>query len=193
MSKERVANPRGPVWYLPHFVVTNKLKDNKRRLIFDAASKSNGVALNDHLAKGPRNCQPKSILNILLHFRESRFAVCADIREMFHRVRILDKDQDALRFLWRNAEPTGPMIFGSRSSPCSSQYVKNLNAARFAERYPRAVEAIVEYHYVDDFVDSFPTEFEASRVCGQVVEIHKAGGFDLRGFVSNSEGVLIEL
>lgn len=61
----RIHSPRGLVWYLPHFVI-----QNKRRLVFDAAAKVDG----------------KSLLNILLHFRQGKVGVCADIQEMFHRV-----------------------------------------------------------------------------------------------------------
>ena len=44
--------------------------------------------------------------------------------------------------------------FGSTSSPCSAQYIKNKNAQAYAEQYPDAVEAIVDKHYVDDYLDS---------------------------------------
>lgn len=73
----RIHSPRGLVWYLPHFVI-----QNKRRLVFDAAAKVDG----------------KSLLNILLHFRQGKVGVCADIQEMFHRVLIRDEDQDASDF-----------------------------------------------------------------------------------------------
>lgn len=35
ISIERYKNPLGPVWYLPHFVVSNPNKENKKRLIYD--------------------------------------------------------------------------------------------------------------------------------------------------------------
>lgn len=141
-----------------------------------------------------------------MHFRQSKIGVCADIREMFHRVRIIDTDQDALRFLWKDPKnalkhPFLPpdiyamdaMIFGARSSPCSSQYVKNVHAQQFRQEFPRAVQAILDYHYVDDFVDTFDGVAEADTICQQVVTILRQGAFELRGFVSNSKELLSAL
>ncbi|XP_075157671.1 uncharacterized protein LOC142230939 [Haematobia irritans] len=113
---------------------------------------------------------------------------------MFHQVIICEQDQTAQRFLWRNGDSSrNPdvyvmqvMIFGSVSSPCSAQYVKNLNAKKFEISNPRAYRAIVECHYVDDYVDSFDEEEEAISVTKDVIEIHKQAGFELRAFVSNS-------
>ncbi|XP_017478264.1 PREDICTED: uncharacterized protein LOC108368035 isoform X2 [Rhagoletis zephyria] len=53
----------------------------------------------------------------------------------------------------------------------------------------RAVKAILEYHYVDDFVDSFESVAEAIKVTKQVSDIHKHAGFTLRHFASNSPDV----
>lgn len=53
--------------------------------------------------------QPKPLINILMHFRQSVIGICADIREMFLRVKIRDHDQDALRFLWREGDPSRPV------------------------------------------------------------------------------------
>lgn len=201
LSAEEASKSIGPVWYLPHFVTANPNKDNKRRLVFDAAAKVGGVSLNSQLLRGPEHLQPRSLFNILLHFRQSAIGVCGDIREMYNRVSIIKKDQDAQRFLWRDGNPHRPadayrmraMIFGSRSSPCSAQYVKNVNADHHKTTQPRAVEAIRDYHYVDDYVDCFDTEAEAVDVTKSVVEINREAGFELRGLISNSGVILKEL
>ena len=66
------------------------------------------------------------------------------------------------RFLWRDAgdHPIEEyvmqvMTFGASCSPCSAEFVKNLNASRFSTSHSRAVKSIVQYHYVDDYVNSF--------------------------------------
>lgn len=68
-----------------------------------------------------------------------------------------------------------------------------MNAKDFEEEFPEAVEAVRSLHYVDDFVGSFDTEADASRITRDIVEIHRRGGFTLRGFVSNSNVVLSAL
>ncbi|XP_062538071.1 uncharacterized protein LOC134206385 [Armigeres subalbatus] len=80
--------------------------------------------------------------------------------------------------------------FGSTCSPASAQYIKNKNAAEFTHLFPRAVEAIMENHYVDDYLDSFESEEEAVRVSVEVRSIHQKGGFQLRNWLSNSTAVV---
>lgn len=183
-------------WYLPHFAVQNPNKPGKFRLVFDAAAMSNGVSLNSALLSGPDENVP--LARILFQFRLGIVGVCADIREMFHQVRIRTTDQHSQRFLWRNgisaAQPDvyvmEVMTFGSTCSPASAQHVKNLNAAEFEKELPTAADAIRNNHYVDDFVCSFDTTEEAIRVTRAVVDIHRRGGFVLRGFVSNDNNVI---
>ncbi|GBP68573.1 hypothetical protein EVAR_46913_1 [Eumeta japonica] len=133
------------LWYLPHFAVTHPQK-KKVRLVFDAAARTNGKCLNDALLTGPDLI--RSLLGVLVRFRQGRVAVSADIKEMFLRVKIR-KDRDSLRFLWRNNMHENPqeyrmtsLIFGAASSPCTAIYIKiatpqnlNLSTRRRAKRY----------------------------------------------------------
>lgn len=159
-------------WYLPHFAITNVNKNNKRRLVFDAAASVGDISFNSRLMKGPSKYQPRPLLSILFRFRQCRIGVCADIEEMFHRVKIREQDRTAQRFLWRDGDSFRPpdvytmqvMICGSASSPFSTQYVKNLNAKIYENTYHRAYRAIVDCHYVDDYVDSFDHVAEAIDV-----------------------------
>lgn len=185
-------------FYLPHFGVMNPNK-KKLRFVFDAAAEIENVSLNKALLPGPDINQP--LLAVLLKFRESKVAVCGDLKEMFHQVVITKKDQDAQRFLWRDGDPSKPiktyvmqrMIFGATCSPSMAQYVKNKNAEEFVDKYPRAVKAIIEKHYVDDYVDCFDTEEEAVAVVRAVKEIHKSGGFEMHNMLTNSKLVAKEL
>lgn len=153
---------------------------------------AHGVSLNMLLLAGPDLIVP--LTRLLFRFRLGAVGVCADVREMFHQVLIRKADREAQRFLWRDgdgsAEPSvyemNVMTFGSTCSPTSAQFVKNANAQEFADDYPEAAEAVQRNQYVDDYVASFRTPEDATRITADVIELHKRGGFELRGVVRNS-------
>lgn len=116
-------------------------------------------------------------------------------------VRISDEDAAAQCFLWRNLhlndEPTiyqmKSMLFGTNSSPFIAQFVKNYNANIFRESHPRAVRAIIDDHYVDDYLGGEDNVQDAVQLILSVIDIHRAGGFEIRGFISNDSDVLRQL
>ncbi|XP_074029231.1 uncharacterized protein [Leptinotarsa decemlineata] len=182
------------VWYLPHFGVVNENKPGKLRFVFDAAAKVEGKCLNDFLLRGPDLLN--SLVGVIFKYREKDVAFSADIRDMFHRIVIRKEDRAGQRFLWRNNSNEEPstyemkvLIFGSVGSPFSAQYIKNRNALEFQNKYPQAVNGIINRHYMDDYLDSVYTEEEAIRLIKEVIFIHRQGGFELRGWVCNSKEV----
>src|SRR5277367_5964549 len=197
VTGQRDRNETGKVWYLPHFGVVNANKtERKLRLVFDAAAKTEGRSLNDHLLTGPDMLS--SLQGVLFKFRQWRIGFVGDIKEMFHRIEIRPEDRCAQRFLWRDLDSTREpriyemtaMIFGASSSPFTAQYIKNKNADRFQDQEPEAVRAIKEKHYVDDYLDSCNSETEAINRISTVIEIHGSGGFSVRNWAVNSEEVL---
>ncbi|XP_062708422.1 uncharacterized protein LOC134288244 [Aedes albopictus] len=188
------ADPRR-LWYLPVGIVRNPKKPNKIRIVWDAAATVDGVSLNSMLLKGPDLVQP--LPDVLCGFRERKVAVVGDIMEMFHQLKIRLEDRYSQLFLWPGDPGNSPKTFvidvatfGSTSSPCSAQYVKNVNAVEHAEEYPRAAQAIVRRHYVDDYLQSFDSEEEACQVVEEVKLVHRRGGFTIRNWLSNSSTVL---
>ncbi|XP_065083397.1 uncharacterized protein LOC135705551 [Ochlerotatus camptorhynchus] len=186
-------------WYLPIFPVINPNKPGKIRIVFDAAARVNGVSLNSFLLTGPD--QLVSLLSVLFKFREFRVAVVGDIREMFFQVRMKKQDQRSQMILWISGDPDEEpevyvvqvMTFGAAFSPSCAHYVKNQNADRFVEDYPRAVECIKHEHYVDDMLASVETEEEAVKLASEVRSIHSQGGFEIRNWLSNSSAVVKRL
>ncbi|XP_038116955.1 uncharacterized protein LOC119769128 [Culex quinquefasciatus] len=173
-------------------VALNPKKPSKVRIFCDAAAKVDGVSLNTMLLKGPDLL--KTLLHVLFGFREKRVALCADIKEMFHQVKIRKEDRHAQRLLWRDDPTKEPEVylmdvatFGATCSPCSTQFVKNRNAEEHSHDYPEAAEAIIRKHYVDDYLDSADSVEEATKLALEVKHVHSLGGFDLRNWLSNSK------
>lgn len=178
-------------WYLPVFAVRGA---QKIRLVWDAAAKFRGTSLNDQLLQGPDMNEP--LWNILHRFREHLVAFCADVSEMFHRIRVPQEDRRYQRFLWRN-QKTGIIedfemdvqTFGATCSPAIAQHVKDENARRFQGRFPKAVEAITRNTYVDDLLQSCVSEEEAVNLASQVTEIHREANFKLHKWSSNCTSI----
>ena len=83
---------------VPHHSVTSINKPGNVRVVFDGAAKFNETCLNENLLKGPDLLN--NLFSVLLKFRSGRYALTSDIKQMFHQVRIIPSDRDALRFLW---------------------------------------------------------------------------------------------
>ena len=84
--------------YLPHHAVFHPAKPGKIRIVFDAAAKFEDTSLNDNLLRGPN--LTNEIVDVLIRFRKEKIAVVADIQEMFHQIKVPEKDLDWLRFMW---------------------------------------------------------------------------------------------
>lgn len=173
-------------------------RKRKVRLVFDCAAVKEKKSLNDALLSGPDLTAP--LVNVLQRFREGPVAVSGDLKDMFHRVYVQEKDRWAQRFLWRWDIHTEPLVFemcvltfGATCSPSLAQYVKNRNADRFASDHPTAVEAIKTQEYVDDFLGCGETEEQLLQIAMEVKRIHETAGFKMHKWTSNSKAVLLGL
>lgn len=196
ISNEEIEERHSKIWYLPHFGVVNPNKPNKLRIVFDASAKSNGFSLNDYLLSGPDLYN--SLHTILLNFRIKRFAFTADIKEMFLQVKVRKEDCRAQRFLWRgmdrNRDPdiyeVCVVFFGSSSGPCLAQEAKNRNAYDFKNDYPEVCKAIVDEHYMDDYLGNADSIEEARKLIQDIIYVHSKGGFTICNWISNTEEIL---
>ncbi|XP_072933724.1 uncharacterized protein [Epargyreus clarus] len=183
------------VWYIPHFGVQNINKPGKLRLVFDAASKVEGVCLNDYLCTGPDLYN--SLMGIMFRFRENEIVIMGDIKDMFLQIKIRAEDQNVLRFLWQESPDSQikacvmqRLIFGATCSPFIAQYIRNKNALKYEDLYPEAVSVIINNHYMDDCLYSTNDKTNAIELVKQITCIHNNGGFEIRNWSSNSQDVL---
>ena len=197
LTSEEAARKSCIAWYLPHHPVFKVNKPNKCRVVFDAAAKFNGTSLNDHLYQGPDLAN--SLTGVLIRFREEEVAFTADLEAMFHQVKVLPKDADALRYLWWSGSLNNPPdeyqmlvhIFGATSSPCCANKSVRQTADDNEDRFtPEVINTVRRNFYVDDVFKSVPKEENAIRLAEQLIQLMKDGGFHLTKFVSNSRKLL---
>lgn len=196
LSEDDAKTTTNKTWYLPHFGIQNPNKPNKLRIVFDASSKSSGVSLNDCLISGPDLYN--SLYTILLNFRIKKFAFTADIKEMFLQVLVRKEDCCAQRILWRGMDrhrnpdvyEISVVFFGSTCGPCLAQEAKNRNAMCFVDKYPEATKAILEHHYMDDYLGGADTLLQAKQLIREVIFVHQQGGFIICNWIANNKKIL---
>ena len=116
---------------------------------------------------------------------------------MYHQVKVLKEDTDSLKFLWRenfNASIDEYImcvhIFGKVDSPCCANWALKRTAIDNKPKFSlRAIEAVLEHFYMDDYLDSFPDLEAAIKVIVEVIQLLKLGGFNLTKFVSNNSEI----
>ena len=186
-------------WILPHHAVSHPQKP-KPRVVFDAAAQSQGTSLNSRLLKGPDLLQ--SLHGVLLRFRQDRYALVADIYQMFHQIRVRPEDQPALSFLWRGLEARTPdlfqmmvVIFGARCSPSIANYVLRRTLAEENQdgQLEEGSPTLSSSFYVDDFLRSEETTAAALKTMEQLKSVLLRGGFRLTKWRSNYPELLEHL
>ena len=185
--------PGSKTWYLPHHATGNKF-----RIVFDCGASFKGTSLNDNLLQGPD--LTGNLLGVLTRFREGPIAVIADIRAMFHQVKVSPEDRDSLRFFWwdNNDIAFTPKeyqmlvhLFGATSSPsCCSFALRQVGIDNLANADPVVLSCLKRNFYVDDFLKSFHNKGDALRIIAQLTASLERGGFHLTKFSSSHPQIL---
>ncbi len=191
---ELLQGPEGLIHYLIHFGITNPNKPGHLRVVFNAAQKYLGTSLNDLLLPGPDLLT--SLVGVLIRSRKAFVGVSADIEKMFHQVRVPEKDQSVLRFLWRepgsrkapNTYQMCVQIFGATSSPTCCTWA--LRKAASDQPDFGQIERVKKNFYVDNYLDSFDDEEDAIREVRRLTEMLRRKGFRLNQWNSSSRKVL---
>ena len=105
------------------------------------------------------------------------------------QIAIRHDDQSALRFLWPNEEIVNQyqftrLFFGATCSPFCAIFVLNRCAEDNAIEF-KAVSAIKNHFYLDNYNQSLPSIEEAIETINQTKSSLHKGGFRLTKLVSN--------
>jgi hypothetical protein len=182
-------DPKGLVWYLPHFFVTNLNKPGKIRVVFDAAARFRSVSYNDLFLRGPPSIL--SLVSVLLRSRQLRVALSADMTAFYHRVGVAKHHHQ--RFVYRKfgsetqvkTYQFTTLIFGAICLPSAAVFPLQ-HAANKCANFPIIAEKMKDNFYSDNMIDSFEIEEEAMDFARQVTASLEAGGFTLTEFVLKS-------
>ena len=188
----------GKTWYLPHHAVFHPAKPGKVHILFDCSAKYRGSSLNKKLLQGPD--LTNSLVGVLTRFRQEAVAFMADVEAMFHQVKVVSEDCNALRFLWwpngdLTAQPEESMmavhLFGGVSSPsCANFALKKTAKDNRSTFSPEVVHTVKHNFYVDDCLKSVATDESAICLSKELRELLSKGGFLLTKWLSNSRRVV---
>ncbi|XP_076686078.1 uncharacterized protein LOC143378149, partial [Andrena cerasifolii] len=200
MSKTDKLCPDGESYYLPHHGV---LKENstttKLRVVFNGSyATSSGKSLNDLLMVGP-NLLP-GLLRVLLRWRVHRICLTADIEKMFRQIIMHPDDRRFQRLLWRRQEDEAisdyelnTVTYGLACAPYLAIRTLRQLAQDERSRFPRAAAILERDVYMDDVLTGADGKEEARKIQEELCLLCRAGGFNLRKWVSNSPTLLKEL
>jgi len=111
-SYAEVAPPVEPseeVWYLPIFGVFHPQNPDKIGVVFDSATKHEGLSLNDVLLTRPD--LTNNLSAVLTNFRRERFADMADFKQMFFNFEVHEEHRNFLRFVWfKDNDTSKPLV-----------------------------------------------------------------------------------
>ncbi|XP_055543178.1 uncharacterized protein LOC129728750 [Wyeomyia smithii] len=134
-----------PHFFLPHHAVQKPdSTTTKTRVVFDASCRrSNNLSLNDICYIGP-TVQPP-LLSTLINFRMPKYAVTADIEEMYRQIVVHKANRPLQQIVWRehanqdiSTYQLNIVTYGTAPAPYLATRVLNQLCDDEAENYPLA-------------------------------------------------------
>ena len=170
--------------YLPHHLVFKRSATTPVRIVFNASSKpTDGKSLNDCLLTG--SSLTAKLHDILLMFRQGKFAIPANISKAFNRIIVNEQDRDYLKFLWFNLKTEEQRTFRFRvvifGATCSLYLLQETLQTHLSEN-------VAGHEFSDKFyVDNYDRECDLIRSKPKLDELMDEVHMPLQEWVSNSE------
>ena len=141
-----------------------------------------------------------SLVGVLTRFRKNKVALVADVKAMFHQIKVDPRNQNALRFLWSTKGDLNKetkvykMVvhpFGATSSLSWGNFCLKQTAREFGHLYPPMISGDVLHNFfVDDCLVSVSTVKKAVTMQQKLTELLAGRGLHLTKWISNDDKVL---
>ena len=114
------------------------------------------------------------------------------------QIGIQPQDQDYLRFPWTEDSNEkifkyNRLIFGATCSPSCAIFVPQKFANDHKQEHPEAYTSIMQQFYMDDFMQTYPSEEEAQRSVKEMKTVLHSGGINLKKFLSDKPAAIESL
>ncbi|XP_046807525.1 uncharacterized protein LOC124420040 [Lucilia cuprina] len=169
--------PAGSHYFIPHqCVLRPQSSTTKLRVVFDASCKtSTQLSLNDLLMIGPTI--QEELYSTLLRFLMHKYAITADIENMYRQVLIYEADRNYQLILWREDQSRSLEIYklntvtyGTSSAPFLAIRCLTYLSELFEKSLPIGSKVVKRDFYV---------------IRSQVTQILQSAGFNLTKWFSN--------
>lgn len=162
-------------------------------MVFNASSKStSGISLNETQLVGGK--LQRDLVEILMHFRQFKIGITADIEKMYRQVLIHPEDRKYQKILWRKDEGEPVRVYqlktvtyGHTCAPHSTIRALMQCANDNREQYPRGAKIVKNCFYVDDLLTGADTEEDALDIRKEVTSLLKKGGFNITKWKTNGK------
>ena len=185
---EQIPNQRVEGHYMLHHAVFKKSATTPLRIVFNASSKPNeGKSLNDCLMTGPS--LTAKLHEMLLQFRQGKYAVTADISKAFHRIIVHEADKKFLKLLWINLNSQELLtfqfkvvLFGATWSP----YLLQETLYTYLSQNEEGNDFLDKF-YVDNYMNTYSNQAELVLVKVRLDKVMNQASMPLQEWVSNNE------
>jgi len=188
-------------YFLPHHAVFKAdSTTTKLRVVFDGTCRTtSNLSLNDVLLKGP--VIQEELVTLLARFRTHKYALTADIKQMYRQIKINKSQRDYQLILWRSNTNDKLQIYQLNTvtygtvpaSFLATGCLHKLADLEYNITSPLAAEVIKNDFYMDDLLSGANSIQEAINLRNDVIEILRKGGFELRKWAVSDPALLTDM
>ena len=185
---EQIPNQPVEGHYMPHHDVFKKSATTPLRIVFNVSSRPNeGKSLKDCLMTGPS--LTAKLHEILIQFRQGKYAVTTDISKAFHRIIVHEEDRKFIKFLWINLNSQELLtfqfkvvLFGATCSPYLLQETLHTHLSQNAEG-----NSFLDKFYVDNYMNTYDSQADLVSDKIRLDNVMNHASMPLKEWVSNNE------